>query len=196
MDIYGNELADSLAKEATQQSPDSDETSFAVLGSKIKQASTKEWLSLLHKDDQLPNQNPASYRRTFPWKLQPKIQLPPGTKREQASALFQLKLGHGYMKSYLYKLGHSESDLYCCKKKETIEHLLLSCKELGAARKELQDELQGTRLSLILLLHTKTGIEKTLGFLKKTRIVTRKWHLARREELEELGEDFWDELAA
>jgi hypothetical protein len=46
----------------------------------------------------------------------------------------------------------------------------------------LRDGLRGTRLSLKILLHTKTGIEKTLIFLKETGIVTRKWHLERRQE--------------
>ena len=43
----------------------------------------------------------------------------------------------------------------------------------------------GNRLSLKLLLHTKSGIEKTLRFLKETGIVTRKWHLERRQDEEE-----------
>ena len=42
------------------------------------------------------------------------------------------------------------------------------------------------------LMHTKTGIETTLDFLKETRIATRKWHLERR--LEELGDEPGDEL--
>ena len=42
------------------------------------------------------------------------------------------------------------------------------------------------KLSLTTMLHTKTGIETTLEFLKETRIATRKWHLERR--LEELGD--------
>ena len=71
---------------------------------------------------------------------------------------------------------------------------------MARARARLQDELQGTRLSLQLLLHTKTGIEKTLGFLKDTRIATRKWHLTRKQEEEAelagLEEDDLDELAA
>ena len=123
------------------------------------------------------------------------IQLPLGTKRELASALFQLKLGHGYIRTYLYRLGHSNSDLCCCGKRETAEHLLLSCKELRIARKKLQEELLGTRLGLPVLLHTKTGIEKTLGFLKETSIATRKRHLARQEEEQE-EVDGEDELAA
>ena len=135
----------------------------------------------LDQHDQLPAR-PASYRKLFPWKVQSKIQLPLGTRREQASALFQLKLGHGYIKSYLYRLRHLNSDLCQCGKKETAEHLLLSCNKLVIARKVLQNKLEGLRLSLQLLLHTKTGIEETLEFLKATKIVTRKWHLAKKEE--------------
>ena len=50
------------------------------------------------------------------------------------------------------------------------------------------------KLSLITMLHTKTGIETTLEFLKETRIATRKWHLERR--LEELGNKLGDELGS
>jgi hypothetical protein len=47
-------------------------------------------------------------------------------------------------------------------------------------------------------MHTKIGIEKTLDFVKDTRICTRKWHLERRqeeqaeqEEQEELERYLW-----
>ena len=150
---------------------------------------------MLDKYDTLSSRNQA-YKKLFLWKLGAKIQLPLGTKQELASAFYQLKLGHGYLKSYLYRLGHSNNDLCRCGKKETAEHLLLSCKELKVARKKLQDDLSGTRLSLPVLLHTKAGIEKTLDFLKETSIATRKWHLARQEEEEAVKEDDLDELAA
>jgi len=39
-----------------------------------------------------------------------------------------------------------------------------------------------------MLLHTKTGIEATLAFIKETGVATRKWHL-RRGEGEEDDED-------
>jgi hypothetical protein len=102
-----------------------------------------------------------------------------------ASAFYQLKLGHGFLKSYLNRIGRSDNDRCRCGKKETAEHLLLSCKDLAAARSRLRDRLQITRLNLKLLLHTKTGIEKTLGFLKETGIATRSWHLQRKEQEEE-----------
>ncbi len=61
--------------------------------------------------------------------------------------------------------------------KETVDHLLLGCKKLKAARKQLSDKL-GTRvLTLPLLLHTKIGIEQLLVFLADTNICIRKWHL-------------------
>ena len=191
--VPGNELADSLAKEATELVPDSNKTSYAHLGSTIRVTRLREWQTVLDQYDKLPSQNPATYKKQFPWKLGSKILLPLGTKRQLASAFYQLKLGHGYLKSYLHRLGHSESDLCQCGKRETAEHLLLRCKILAAARSRLRDRLQGTRLSLRILLHTKVGIEKTLTFLKETGIVTRKWHLERKQEeataeVEEEGE--------
>ena len=47
MDIPRNEAANGLAKEATILVPDSYETSFAYLGSKIKAINTLEWQALL-----------------------------------------------------------------------------------------------------------------------------------------------------
>jgi ribonuclease HI len=182
-DVYGNELADSLAKAATKLAPSTDKTSFAVLGSRARKVSTKEWESVLDQYDKQPNQNPATYKKQFPWQLRTKIQIPQGTKRELASSFYQLKLSHGYIKSYLHRIGRAESDLCRCGKRETTEHLLLSCKqtEIAQARAKLR-ETHGLRPSLKLLMHTKIGIEKTLGFLKETRLCTRKWHLERGQE--------------
>ena len=46
-------------------------------------------------------------------------------------------------------------------------------------------------------MHTKIGIEKTLDFLQKTRICTRKWHLERLvEEHEEENEEEYEEEEA
>jgi hypothetical protein len=95
----------------------------------------------------------------------------------------------------MYRIGRSETDLCRCGKRETTEHLLLNYRqiEIAQARAKLRDEMKGLRLSLRLLLHTKIGIEKTLGFLKETRLCTRKWHFERGQEeivneVEEEGE--------
>jgi hypothetical protein len=86
-------------------------------------------------------------------------------------------------------LKHTSNDKCRCGKKETPEHLLLSCKEYKTARQKLHKELNNTRLSLAILLNTKIGIEKTIGFLKETRVATRRWHLERVEEEEEVVVD-------
>jgi hypothetical protein len=71
---------------------------------------------------------------------------------------------------------------------ETPKHLLLACPETGSAR-EVKYTLK-TNLDLSLLLRTKNRTEATLQFLRTTNIVTRKWHLDRREEEEaEEGEE-------
>jgi hypothetical protein len=49
--------------------------------------------------------------------------------------------------------------------------------------------MKGPRLSLPLLMHTKIGIEKTLEFLKNTRLCTRKWYLERSQETEQEEEE-------
>ena len=142
---------------------------------------------ILEQYSKQPSTNLATYRRIYPWQPKTKLQLPKGTTREVASSFYQLKLGHGYLRLYLYKLGHVESSICRCGVLETAEHLLLSCREpdLVQPRAKLRDELQGARLSLPLLLHTKIGIEKTLVFLKETSICTRRRYIQRRLEEEE-----------
>jgi ribonuclease HI len=189
-DIPGNELADKLAKQATRIAPSSDETSYAVLGYRAKQIGNTEWKAVLDHYDKQASTSSTSYKNTYPWQIRSKIQLPSRTKRELASSLYQLKLGHGYLKPYLARFGHAENDYCRCGKRESAQHLLLSCREpgLAQARAKLRDRLQGARLDLRLLLHTKIGIEHTLDFLNETRICTRKWHLARGLETQESEE--------
>jgi hypothetical protein len=58
--------------------------------------------------------------------------------------------------------------------------LLLSCRELRDQQRDLRESL-GCRPSLRVLLHTKVGAEKTLEFLKRTKVATRKRLLERQE---------------
>jgi ribonuclease HI len=180
-DITGNEIADSLAKEATKLDPLEEETSFAILGLRIKALDSQEWLQILtkYRAQALKTANLSTYSRNFPWKISRKLQLPLGVKRAIASSFYQLKLGHGYIKTYLNRFKHTTDDKCQCGQRETVDHLLLSCKKLKLARKQLYEKLGTRSLTLPLLLHTKTGIENTLVFLADTRICTRGWHLQR-----------------
>jgi ribonuclease HI len=189
-DIQGNEKADELAKRASQKDPpDPQRTSYSYLGQKAKAETTSQWKEALRE----PKKQTSAYSKLFEWRIGAKPLLPKGTKRELASSFYQLKFGHGYLKAYLAKLGHSDSDRCSCGGKETPEHLLLSCRDLRDQQKELRESL-GCRASLRILLHTKIGVEKTLEFLKRTKVATRKRLLERqereeREREEEEGEE-------
>jgi hypothetical protein len=137
------------------------------------------WVVLACKDK-------SNYSKNYSWKIRPRISLPRGTKREIASAFYQLKLGHGYIKNYLHRLKHASNNRCKCGKTETAEHLLLSCPELSIARSKLKDIIR-SKLSLPLLLQTTQGIINTLLFIKETGICTRRWHLNRCLEEEAAG---------
>lgn len=137
-----------------------------LLGLKINQTSSSSWLALLRKSPQGPYPNHSIYSRNFSWKLFSKVQLLQGSKKEHA------KIGYSYLKSYLHRFNHSANDKCKCSRRETPEHLLLSYPELKSARDKVKSEIKGIKLSLPTLLHTKIGIETTLGFLKETRIAT------------------------
>jgi ribonuclease HI len=128
-DIEGNERADILAKGATLIRSTNKTMSFAMLGFKIKQIKTTEWKRKLQKDTETTHQynNPHSYRKQFRWCLKSKLMVIADTPRKTAGAFYQLKIGHGYIKSYLYNIGHAVNDRCSCGAKETAEHLLLSC---------------------------------------------------------------------
>jgi hypothetical protein len=184
--IVGNEVADKLAKQATlYPTTISETTSFAFLGIEINRLK-KEELSE-HLLAQKHSLYQGSYSRLYPWKIARRIALPIGTKRELASSFFQLKIGHGYLKSYLFRLGLASSNKCICGQVENPSHLLLSCLLYKEQRKSLKENMNVRALTLPLLLHTTTGIQSVLGFLKETSIATRRWHL-RRAELEELEE--------
>jgi hypothetical protein len=152
-----------------------------MLGLRIKAKTNYEWSEFLNNAKPARSNNPNSYRQQFPWHIKSKIRTPVGTPRETASAFFQLKLGHGYIKSYLKRLGHVSDDRCRCGRRETTHHLLLTCPELSQARQIMKEKLN-SELSIPLLLHSTLGIEATLQFLQTTRICTRQWHLQRREE--------------
>lgn len=175
-DIQGNEQADQLAKDATTIQPKTRVLSFAMLGAKIKRVTQDEWLAKLRKHDQNNPQhsNPLSYHKFFPWSIISKLRTPVGNPREITSAFYQLKLSHEYMKSYLYRLGHTNNHRCRCGRPETPEHLLISCPEIGEARKEIKKLIKHP-LTLQKLLHTTQGTMATIAFLKTTKIATRKW---------------------
>ena len=182
-DIPGNEVADGLAKEAAKMVPSSSITSLALTSIKIKNLATKEWTQHLHHYTAIATrQNPRTYAAKFTWKIRKKLCIPQGTRRETASAFYQLKTGHGYNKSYLHRFNKTETNKCSCGVLQSPEHLLLSCKNYNIERRLLVKGVGSRRPTLPLLLHSKQGIKATLKFLAQTRIGTRKWYLGQVDE--------------
>ena len=90
----------------------------------------------------------------------------------------QLKLGHGYFKSYLVRLPvYSTDRCYTCGTKENPEHLILHCRKTSAIREELKQEFNIKEFSLKNLFSIKSGQEFLFKFLEKTQILIRNWLL-------------------
>src|SRR6266511_977097 len=88
----------------------------------------------------------------------------------------QLKIGHGFFKSYLKRLPNYES-AECFYHKNTIQnptHLILECSEYRADRVEAFEELDNNQKSIEYLFNTKIGREKLFKFLEKTKIASKK----------------------
>src|ERR1700709_1463092 len=168
----------------------SDKTSFAFLGIKINELKKQEFQALLDlaKKSKSRSKSQESYSNIYPWTISNKINLSKGTIRVLASSFFQLKIGHGYLKSYLYRLNLVSNNKYKCGLKETILYLLLYCKNYTLEHKALfiriREKIELRNITLPILFYTKIGISKILVFLKEISICTRNWHLE-KEVVEE-----------
>lgn len=179
MGIFGNEIADCLAKEAVDDDTTGEyPTSFAVLGMEMKSMMRREWEDIAGKVYTKPVSS-NSYFKSFAPKPCFKLRIPHGTPRKLASAFYQLKMGHGFFKSYLLRTKRVDSSrCWCGSPRETPRHLLLSCKEYKKQRKHLRESI-GDELSFESLFRDLGAVKATLAFIKETGIATKQWHLER-----------------
>ena len=90
----------------------------------------------------------------------------------------QLKMSHGYFKSYLVRLpDYSTDKCFVCGTRENPEHLILHCKATRAVREELKQEFDIKEFFLKNLFSTNIEQEFLFKFLEKTQISTRNWLL-------------------
>ena len=88
----------------------------------------------------------------------------------------QLKLGHGYFKSYLIRLPeYTTNRCFICGTKENPEHLILYCKVTQVVREELRQKFDIKEFSLKNLFNTKIEQEFLFKFLEETQISIRNW---------------------
>lgn len=161
VNIEGNEEADLLAKKATLLPVLEPRTSISYYGSLIKAEGFKQW------EERLKSAKDSPYKRTFGLAVGRRLKSP--TKiREIASAFYQLKIGHGYFKSYLYRFNRSDNDRCQCSltAAQTPRHLLLDCRLYRDLRVPLKDALKKYRPKLKDLFSTKLGTSLTVKFLE------------------------------
>jgi len=96
------------------------------------------------------------------------------------STIVQLKLAHGYFRSYLIRLPEYEEET--CQncylnQKQTPYHLLFQCPSQLEARKKTIGKLKKGDQNLYSLFMTRDGQEVLINFLKETKIATRRWIL-------------------
>lgn len=177
-DIPGNIEADRLAKIAAAEPPDDNfPTSLAYITQLTMEMKNEEWTRKLAEFKQKHAGTSTSYSNLYSWQIRNKLWTPRGTKKEICSAFFQMKLGHGYFKSYLKRIGKRSDDECLCGAKQTPRHLLLECRRYRWQRRKVEEKMCSDRLTLPLLLHTYKGVEATLEYIKETKICTRKWYL-------------------
>jgi hypothetical protein len=134
-----------------------------------------DWIKAVQQRDQAKG---VRNRRFTP---DAKLRVPQGTKRLLASTFYQIKLGHGYLKDYLKRIGRARDDRCTCGTRETVDHILFSCRNTTSARRE-----QGLIAnSKSILLNIRVGIERVLSFLQTTGVATRRRHLERTQREEE-----------
>jgi hypothetical protein len=93
----------------------------------------------------------------------------------------QLKLAHGYFRSYLVRLPDYTDDScpYCHRcVKQTPYHLLFQCPSQSEIRQKTISQLDKRDQNLYNLFMTKEGQEQLIQFLKDSKIATRQWILS------------------
>ena len=171
MNIKGNELADKAAKKGIELQYISPESyiSLAFIKRKIRETGLIDWNNIW-----LESKSKGKHYKQFEckpnWKSSVKI-----VKKQIFSSFFQLKIGHGYFKSYLNRASDSYPDVcFICNTKENPEHLLLHCKRYSSIRNKLKKEKQLNQLSLKILFSSKQGQDFLLKYIEQTGIATRK----------------------
>lgn len=172
VNVRGNERADKLAKQATDLLPESNGVSYGYYGIKAKAILYTEW------ETQLKSAPSSTFSRIFDLATRRRFKTPTH-ERELASAFYQLRIGHGYFNSYLYRSNHATSDRCRCSgtAAQTPRHLLLSCPITRPYRGLFINALGNSHLDVKDLFSTPRGITAVVEFLKTTKISTRRWIL-------------------
>jgi hypothetical protein len=180
--IYGNEIADKLAKKGLK-TPKSSHLSFTSLTHIAREQKARRkalWQDIWQKEK--AGKTYLSIRKETPpfsFSLPKNLFPTPLPTRSLTSTFFQLLFGAGFFRSFSFTIKKDPEGLCfgSCTAKQTPQHLILYCPKYRAERKKMQEELR-TPLNLTLLFTTPHGRTALLSFIHSTKIATPGWLLA------------------
>ena len=171
MNIEGNELADKAAKKGIEQEINFNKVSLSYIKRKVKEKCLENWIKNWELNKKKTHY--SQFEANPKWK--PRLL---ELDKHTWSTICQLKLGHGYFKSFLGNLpAYDTKNCLSCQLKETPEHLLLSCQRYTKERKEVKKKHNIELVNMKFLFNTSMGLKFLIDFLKLTKIATRKWLL-------------------
>ena len=160
-----------LQKKGTELQYTSPESyiSLAFIKRKIRETGLIDWNNIW-----LESKSKGKHYKQFEckpnWKSSDKI-----VKKQIFSSFFQLKIGHGYFKSYLNRASDSYPNVcFIYNIKENPEHLLLHCKRYSSIRNKLKKKKQLNQLSLKILFSLKQEQDFLLKYIEQTGIAIKK----------------------
>ena len=186
--VHGNDRADACAKRATQLPPRPGVPfmSLAFLKQQVQQAGQREWQHVWRTCTTGSSYTTIAKRQPLwgpTWKPTKLI----STKQTTASTIHQLRLGHGYFKSYLVRLPNNNSTrCQCSEPRQTVKHLLLGCPHYSRERERAGIQRDQTVQSL---LFTQKGTDILTTYIQETGVATSQWLLQGGSENQ--AEDCW-----
>jgi RNase H len=174
MNIRENDLADAAAKKGTKLQKVAVESyiSLAFIKKKVKKTALVDW-NKMWQDSKTKGKHYKQFECKSKWNLKAKT-----IKKQIWATHIQLKLEHGYFKSYLCRLPNYDSEIcQFCNTRENPEHMLLHCRRYSQIRSKIKQEKQLNQLSLKILFSTKLEQDFLFEYLKETGVATRKWLL-------------------
>jgi ribonuclease HI len=188
--VWGNEIADQLAKAGLQLKPDPEAyISIGYLNSMVRKKALIQWEQLWESEGDRMDLGARDTGLGKAYRVitqgAPSLALKPSDlysyPKQALSAYIQLKTGIGCFGYYLSLIGKA-SNSRCfgeCKAKQTARHLLLECPNYSTQRYTLQQALQGIPLTMQILFGSVTGRRALFTYLKQTGICTPGWARSR-----------------
>ena len=183
--VYGNDVADSLAKGAIETRPCPEAyTSYSHIKRLAKAQALQHWQELWEKEVRkgprakgLGKHYQAVAQETLRFALKP---LDLQMLRKHQSAYIQLKTGVGYIRAHQHTIRKALFDTCfgACGARQTTQHLLLECPTYRTQRATLRRALIKEKLPLTLpvLFGSTTGRLALQAFLRSTLICTAQWY--------------------